>query len=229
MSAANFAFISVLNIVLQQRRAEEERARREAKKRARIEQENRIKESALKKASEPEKVLATYSNGQVKEKNEHGYHYEYYEDGKTKSVTNVTGTIQEYDEEGTLRREFIPYGGEYIYDSLGRLIKQKDSLETKEYFYYGESLCKEHVIVKDTTDEITSYQHLTKEGRDNTEDYLHRLEKIKRLKAIVAKKYGREEDKDGNVSYDMTKDTSKGSVLTFKDRMLARAIAVFEK
>lgn len=229
MSAANFAFISVLNIVLQQRRAEEERARREAKKRARIEQENRIKESALKKASEPEKVLATYSNGQVKEKNEYGYHYEYYEDGKTKSVTNVTGTIQEYDEEGTLRREFIPYGGEYIYDSLGRLIKEKDSLETKEYFYYGESLCKEHVIVKDTTDEITSYQHLTKEGRDNTEDYLHRLEKIKRLKAIVAKKYGREEDKDGNVSYDMTKDTSKGSVLTFKDRMLARAIAVFEK
>lgn len=229
MSAANFAFISVLNIVLQQRRAEEERARREAKKRARIEQENRIKESALKKASEPEKVLATYSNGQVKEKNEHGYHYEYYEDGKTKSVTNVTGTIQEYDEEGTLRREFIPYGGEYIYDSLGRLIKEKDSLETKEYFYYGESLCKEHVIVKDTTDEITSYQHLTKEGRDNTEDYLHRLEKIKRLKAIVAKKYGREEDKDGNVSYDMTKDTSKGSVLTFKDRMLARAMAVFEK
>ena len=229
MSAANFSFISVLNIVLQQRRAEEERARREAKKRARIEQENRIKESALKKASEPEKVLATYSNGQVKEKNEHGYHYEYYEDGKTKSVTNVTGTIQEYDEEGTLRREFIPYGGEYIYDSLGRLIKEKDSLETKEYFYYGESLCKEHVIVKDTTDEITSYQHLTKEGRDNTEDYLHRLDKIKRLKAIVAKKYGREEDKDGNVSYDMTKDTSKGSVLTFKDRMLARVMAVFEK
>ena len=76
MSAANFAFISVVNIMLQQRREEEERAR----KRARIEQEtdeyNRIKESALKKASEPEKVLATYSNGQVKEKNEYGYHYE---------------------------------------------------------------------------------------------------------------------------------------------------------
>ena len=215
--------------MLQQKREEEERAR----KRARIKQEtdeyNRIMESALKRASEPEKVLATYSNGQVKEKNEHGYHYEYYEDGKTKSVTNVTGTIHEYDEEGTLRREFIPYDGEYIYDSLGRLIKETDSLETKEYFYYGDSFCKEHVIVKDKTDKITSYQHLTKEGRDNTEDYLHRLEKIKRLKAIVAKKYGRKEDKDGNVSYDMTKDTSKGSVLTFKDRMLARVKEVFEK
>ena len=215
--------------MLQQRREEEERAR----KRARIKQEtdeyNRIKESALKKASEPEKVLATYSNGQVKEKTEHGYHYEYYEDGKTKSVTNVTGTIHEYDEEGTLRREFIPYDGEYIYDSLGRLIKEKDSLETKEYFYYGDSFFILYVIVKDKTDKITSYQHLTKEGRDNTEDYLHRLEKIKRLKAIVAKKYGRKEDKDGNVSYDMTKDTSKGSVLTFKDRMLARVKEVFEK
>lgn len=91
MSAANFAFIAVVNMMLQQRRAAEERARREAKERARIEQEtaeyNRIKESALKKASEPEKVLATYSNGQVKEKNAYGYHYEYYEDGKTKSVT----------------------------------------------------------------------------------------------------------------------------------------------
>ena len=227
--ATNFALISVVNVMLQQRREEEERAR----KRARIKQEtdeyNRIKESALKRAYEPEKVLATYSNGQVKEKTEHGYHYEYYEDGKTKSVTNVTGTIHEYDEEGTLRREFIPYDGEYIYDSLGRLIKEKDSLETKEYFYYGDSFCKEHVIVKDKTDKITSYQHLTKEGRDNTEDYLHRLEKIKRLKAIVAKKYGREEDKDGNVSYDMTKDTSKGSVLTLKDRMLARVKEVFEK
>lgn len=233
MSAANFAFIAVVNMMLQQRRMAEERARREAKERARIEQEtaeyNRIKESVLKKASEPEKVLATYSNGQVKEKNEYGYHYEYYEDGKTKSVTNVTGTIQEYDEEGTLRREFIPYGGEYIYDSLGRLIKEKDSLGAKEYFYYGDSHCKEHVIVKDETDEITSYRHLTKEGRDNTEDYLHRLEKIKRLKDIVAKKYGRGEDKDGNVSYDMTKDTSKGSVLTFKDRMLARVKEAFEK
>ena len=238
--ATNVALISVVNVMLQQRREEEERARKRARikeerarKRARIKQEtdeyNRIKESALKKASEPEKVLATYSNGQVKEKTEHGYHYEYYEDGKTKSVTNVTGTIHEYDEEGTLRREFIPYDGEYIYDSLGRLIKEKDSLETKEYFYYGESFCKEHVIVKDKTDKITSYQHLTKEGRDNTEDYLHRLEKIKRLKAIVAKKYGREEDKDGNVSYDITKDTSKGSVLTFKDRMLARVREVFEK
>ena len=65
MSAANFAFIAVVNMMLQQRRAAEERARREAKERARIEQEtaeyNRIKESALKKASEPEKVLATYS------------------------------------------------------------------------------------------------------------------------------------------------------------------------
>lgn len=99
----------------------------------------------------------------------------------------------------------------------------------KEYFYYGDSHCKEHVIVKDETDEITSYRHLTKEGRDNTEDYLHRLEKIKRLKDIVAKKYGREEDKDGNASYDMTKDTSKGSVLTFKDRMLARVKEAFEK
>ena len=109
------------------------------------------------------------------------------------------------------------------------LIKEKDSLGAKEYFYYGDSHCKEHVIVKDETDEITSYRHLTKEGRDNTEDYLHRLEKIKRLKDIVAKKYGREEDKDGNVSYDMTKDTSKGSVLTFKDRMLARVKEAFEK
>ena len=45
----------------------------------------------------------------------------------------------------------------------------------------------------------------------------------------AAKKYGREEDKDGNVSYDMTKDTSKGSVLTFKDRMLARVKEAFEK
>ena len=215
--------------MLQQRREEEERARKRARIKQEMDEYNRIKESALKKASEPEKVLATYSNGQVKEKTEHGYHYEYYEDGKTKSVTNVTGTIHEYDEEGTLRREFIPYDGEYIYDSLGRLIKEKDSLETKEYFYYGESFCKEHVIVKDKTDKITSYQHLTKEGRDNTEDYLHRLEKIKRLKAIVAKKYGREEDKDGNVSYDMTKDTSKGSVLTLKDRMLARVKEVFEK
>ena len=227
--ATNFALISVVNVMLQQRREEEERARKRARIKQEMDEYNRIKESALKKASEPEKVLATYSNGQVKEKTEHGYHYEYYEDGKTKSVTNVTGTIHEYDEEGTLRREFIPYDGEYIYDSLGRLIKEKDSLETKEYFYYGESFCKEHVIVKDKTDKITSYQHLTKEGRDNTEDYLHRLEKIKRLKAIVAKKYGREEDKDGNVSYDMTKDTSKGSVLTLKDRMLARVKEVFEK
>ena len=63
MSAANFAFIAVVNMMLQQRRAAEERARREAKERAWIEQEtaeyNRIKESALKKSSEPEKVLAT--------------------------------------------------------------------------------------------------------------------------------------------------------------------------
>lgn len=39
MSAANFAFIAVVNMMLQQRRAAEERARREAKERARIEQE----------------------------------------------------------------------------------------------------------------------------------------------------------------------------------------------
>lgn len=34
MSAANFAFIAVVNMMLQQRRAAEERARREAKERA---------------------------------------------------------------------------------------------------------------------------------------------------------------------------------------------------
>lgn len=72
MSAANFAFIAVVNMMLQQRRAAEERARREAKERAWIEQEtaeyNRIKESALKKASEPEKFWQLILTGKLKRK-----------------------------------------------------------------------------------------------------------------------------------------------------------------
>lgn len=213
---------------------QEKRKREEAEEYARrMEREttkhNQIKDIALHKASEGEKILATYPDGQVKEKSSHGYRYEYYENGATKSVSNVTGTIKEYDKEGALRREHIPYDGDYIYDALGRLIKEENSFGSKEYFYYGDSSCKEHLIVKDKTGKATSYQHLTKEGADNTEEYLHRLEKIKRLKKIVAKKYGRKENKDGKVSYTTTKDTSKGSVLTLKDRILIRVKEAFER
>ena len=82
MTAVNYSLIIVVNEMLRRKRLQreaEERARRIAQETAEY---NRIKESVLKKASEPEKVLATYSNGQVKEKTAYGYHYEYYEIGR---------------------------------------------------------------------------------------------------------------------------------------------------
>lgn len=231
MSAVNYPLIIAVNEMLRKRKEREEAlyAKQHADVNRLLNQGRSEADQLKEKASAPEKILGTYANGQIKEKSEHGYHYEYYENGKTKSVENISGMRQEYDEEGVLRREFIPPSDEFVYDALKRLTKRSDSVGTEEYFYYGDSQSREHVVVKDETGKVTSYKHLTKEGVDNTEEYLHRLKRIKRLKKIVAKKYGRKEDEDGNVSYDMTKDTSKGSVLTFKDRVLTGIKETFER